>query len=161
MREKRGNMSLQPSAEVTSIEAPAGDLDAFAELREGLDAENAVSADLSAYNARAQRRQIERIATAGARVLYVTLPGAGPLPEAYRLAERGELPVFLGLNSVARCPGIYRPEFYFDRIHLNDLGAGRASYIVGQALARRLKEMEQEAEEARPGAPAGAERGPR
>ncbi|MBI4881247.1 MAG: hypothetical protein HY812_16550 [Planctomycetes bacterium] len=161
MREKRGNMSLQPSAEVTSIEAPAGDLDAFAELREGLDAENAAQVDLGVHNAHVQRRQIERMAAAGVEVLYFTLPGAGPAPEAYRLAERGDLPAFLGLNSAARYPGIYRPEFYFDRIHLNDLGAARASYIVGQALARYLKGEGRDAEKARPGAPAGAERGPR
>lgn len=136
----RGFRALQVDPFVGTCVPPYWSAEEFQDARDSLDERNAKSVDLTSFNAKAQRGQIERIEAAGAEVLYVTMPAPASDPMAHRLAERGDLPNFLPLNSPERSPTMYRIENYFDRYHVNNKGAQLASRIVGRSIAAWMRE---------------------
>ena len=78
---------------------------------------------------------LARLAAAGCEVLLFVPPVDRSTAEAYRLAERGELPAVLGFNAPSRFPTLYLLDRRFDDVHLNERGADEFSTLLARAAA--------------------------
>jgi hypothetical protein len=134
LRQQRGFASPQSSPDVSAISPPMGDVREFKTAIRNLDARNQDEVDLTSHNYAAHRRQLERVQSAGVRLIYMSIPSAFSDPMPYRLTEAGEIPEFLGLNNIAVSEVVYKVENYWNDLHVNQQGAVIASEILGKHL---------------------------
>lgn len=109
-------------------------LDKYKEYVARIPTENAVGADLSAYNFRALREQKEEVARVGAELVYVNMPNFRGTPDVIALAATGELPHFLQYNDPQKYPEIFEVDRRQDRGHLSRKGAEDFSRHLADAL---------------------------
>lgn len=124
--DERQRRFLAPGARIMEQAAPA------------VTAENAAAVDLARYNLDALEEQIRLAEHYGVRLIYVAVPSVRATPVAYRLAEQGRLPAFVGLNDPTRCPQLYTTGLFLDAEHLNDAGAAAFSRVLASAVAPLL-----------------------
>lgn len=122
-------------------EAFLGDLDGYTKRVRALPAGNAARIPLEGHTAvHWFREQVEACREKGVEPIFYFGPYSAPSPLAYRLAEAGVLPVFLGYNQPDKYPKLYRFENHFDENHLTRSGAEAFSELLAEGFAAHLEE---------------------
>ena len=99
---------------------------------------NAQEVPLDFYNLPALEAQIETAREAGVEIIFVIMPSYEPVPRLHRLADAGHVPNFLAFDDPTVYPKLYRPDYRFDRRHLNLQGAKVFTPLLAERVSALL-----------------------
>jgi hypothetical protein len=87
----------------------------------------------------AAREQVQEIHDAGCKVIYFLPPMFDPHHNDLALAQEGIYPILLNFHDPLTDQELYKPEFWFDRLHLNVVGSKIFTRMVADRVAEVIR----------------------